>query len=288
MNFYIARILGNKGDFMQNLQKKLDHVRDKIEGNIRHPFLSQQIKAPVIDEDKLLMAVTVLDHLDMPIAQLEDIATSTMLLQVALDTHEKVTNAMTGDKNHRNRQLTVLAGTYYSGLFYKLLSSQNEIDVIRVLAKGVETVNDQKIIVYQKEVDGIDKLMKSIMNIESSLLMKLIGYLRVDVWDDIVSNFLFIKRLMFEKDQFRSQNTSVVFDALKKLVFPKQDPNIKELSLEQQNHLLHICDGYIDYSIQLLIKAQSKVPLLNELVAERIQIMMNQHQPVAKSFAEEG
>lgn len=273
---------------MQNLQKKLDHVRDKIEGNINHPFLSQQIEAPVIDEDKLLMAVTVLDHVDMPFAQLENYATSTMLLQVALDTHEKVTNAMTGDRNHRNRQLTVLAGIYYSGLYYKLLSDQNEIDVIRVLAEGIETVNDHKIIVYQKEVDGIDKLMTSIMKIESSLLIKLTGYLRANVWDDIVSNFLFIKRLMFEKDQFRSGKSSVVFDALKKLSFPKQDHITKELSLEQQNFLLHICDRYIDYSIQLLIKAQSKVPLLNEMVAERIQFIMDQHQPVAKSFAEEG
>lgn len=273
---------------MQDLQLKLEYVKNKIEGKISHPFLAQHIDAPFIDDDKLLLLVSFLDYLDIPLNKIEHYAVPTMLLQVALDTHEKVTNEMIGVGNQQNRQLTVLAGTYYSGLYYKFLAEQNDIEVIRLLAEAVEIINDQKILVYQQEMDGIEKLMESMKNIESSLLRKLTTHLHANSWNDLISNLLFIKRLIFEKDQFIQSDSSVFFEALKKLIFPKHGNSLKDLSREQQNHLISICDKYINFSKQLLTKARSKLPLLNEAVDGRIDFFLNQHQPVAKSLVEEG
>lgn len=276
---------GYKGDYMQDLQSKVEYVRSKIEGKISHPFLAQKIEAPFIDEDKLLLLVSFLDYLDIPLKKMELYAVPTMLLQIALDTHEKVTNDMT---DLQNRQLTILAGTYYSGLYYKFLSEQDDIELIRLLAEGIETINDQKIIVYEQEVDGIEKLMESMKNIESSLYKKLTTHLHANTWGEVISNFLFIKRLINEKEQFIGSNSSVFFDALKKLVFPKHECQLKELSHEQQNYLLLICDKYINFAKELLMKAKSKLPLLNEAVDGRIDFFVNQHQPFAKSLVEEG
>lgn len=276
---------GYKGDYMQDLQSKLEYVRSKIEGKVSHPFLAQKIEAPLIDEDKLLLLVSFLDYLDMPLNKIELYAVPTMLLQIALDTHEKVTNDMT---DLQNRQLTILAGTYYSGLYYKILADYGEIEVIRLLAEGIETINDQKIIVYQQEMDGIENLMESVKNIESSLYRKLTAHLHANTWGEVVSNLLFIKRLFEEKEQFVESNSSVLFDALKKLAFPKQESQQKDLSNEQKNYLLLICDKYINFAKELLMKAKSKLPLLNEAVDGRIDYFLNQHQPIAKSLVEEG
>lgn len=273
---------------MHDLQIKLEYVRKKLEGKISHPFLAQNIEAPFIDEDKLLLLVSFLDYMEMPLERIEHYSIPTMLLQVALDTHEKVTNDMTGEHNLKNRQLTVLAGVYYSGLYYKILAEQNDIEVIRLLAEGIETINDQKIIVYQQEMDGIEKLMDSVRSIEASLLKKLTIFLHANAWGEIISHYLFIKRLFMEKEQFIQSRSSVVFEALKKFVFPKHENSLRNLSQEQQNYLVLICDKYINFSKQQLLKAKNKLPLLNEAVDGRIDFLLNQHQPMAKSLVEEG
>lgn len=273
---------------MRDLQTKLDYVRDKIREKIKHPFLSQYIDDPVIDEDKLLFLVSILDYAEMPLAQLENYSVSTMLIQLALDTHEKVENASNTAENMRHRQLTVLAGIYYSGFYYKLLADQSDVYAIRLLAKGIKTINDQKIIVYQKDISSIDKLMDSVKKIEFSLIEKITGHFQCNVWDDMISDFLFIKRLTAEKEQFKKSQSSVVFNALRKIIFSKQDHSTKGLSTEQQNYLNLICDRYIDFSKHCLMKTKGKAPVLNEFVEERMNLMLEMHQPVAKSLVEEG
>ncbi len=114
-----------------------------------------------------------------------------MLIQIALDTHEHITNTAEDDKS---RQLTVLAGDYFSGLYYKLLADSEDILMIKALSDGVKTINESKVLIYQKESIEIDKLMNCIMIIESSLLAKFSEYFKVDLWNEFHGNFLFFKR----------------------------------------------------------------------------------------------
>lgn len=273
---------------MQQLQNKFKYVRDKIEGKIDHPFLSQYIQEPYIDEDKLLLLISIFDQLDLPLEKWENYALTTMLLEVALDTHEKVTNCVMNKSNQKNIQLTVLAGTYFSGLYYKILSDQKDIQMIKILAEGIEIINDQKILLYHKDLDAIDRLMQGIVHIESSLIKKISAYFEAKDWDDLISHFLFIKRVTKEKERFQKEHSSVLFDALKKIIFPKGEFSLEELSVDQKNYLIHICDRYIDFSKKLLLNAMDKISYVNTVLEERILSVINEHQAVANSLAEEG
>jgi heptaprenyl diphosphate synthase len=275
------------GDF----QNKIADVKEKIEERLLHPYLFQYIDTPVLDEDKLLLLISILDQCKISDKQLENYSMTTMLLQVALDTHEQVTNAKTNandnDEMLKQRQLTVLAGVYYSGLYYKLLAECSDVHAIRMLAQGIKTINDKKIIVYQKDVTEMDALMKNIKLIESSLIDQFSEYFHLDEWHDIVGNYLFIKRLKREKDFFIQKKSSVVFDAIHTLIFPKHSGSLKELSLEQQDYLVLICDRYIEFSKQLLEKARVGLPRINELLDSRITTLLNQ-KTMAKTYVEEG
>jgi heptaprenyl diphosphate synthase len=274
---------------LQDICQRLSEVKGRIEQKVLHPYLIKFIKTPYIDEDKLLLLITIMDQLELSDKQRENYALATMLIQIALDTHEQISNEkINGIPQITSRQLTVLAGDYYSGLYYKLLADSEDIFMINVLAGGIKEVNEHKISVFQQEFDGIEKLMASIKIIESSLITKIIDYFHVNVWYEIVSNLLLVKRLLSEKNRYSQTGCSQLFEAMKKIVFAKSESKMKDLSSEQQNYLFVICDRYIEFSRTIIESCLQKLPRISEQLDLRITSILNQHQPIAKTFVEEG
>jgi heptaprenyl diphosphate synthase len=276
---------------LHDIRKKLSEMKELVEQKVFHSYLLKYIQTPYIDEDKLLIIISILEQLELSSNQMKNYALTTMLIQIALDTHDNVPNDSKTNMEKdspKDKQLTVLAGDYFSGLYYKLLADTDDIQMIKALSKGVKEVNENKISVYQKEFDSIEKLMSSFKMIESSLLIKLLEYFQVGKWKEVVVNFLFIKRLLDEKRQYTQMGSSLLFEGLKKNTFPKSNNELTELSNEQQRYLLLICDRYIDFSKQVIEKGLKQLPHLNDLLQHRITTILQNHHSVAKTFVEEG
>ena len=190
---------------LPDIRQKFTDIKEQVEQTVFHPYLLKYIETPVIDEDKLLILVSIMDRLELSDKKMKNYATTMMLIQIALDTHEHISNAAVDEIN---RQLTVLAGDYYSGLYYKLLAESEDIIMIKELSKGIKEINEHKVFVYQKELDGIENLMKSIKKIESSLLVKFSNCFKVDLWNEFIANLFFFKRLLLEKKLFLETGSS--------------------------------------------------------------------------------
>jgi heptaprenyl diphosphate synthase len=264
-------------------------MKELVEQKVFHSYLLKYIQTPYIDEDKLLILISILEHLELSSNQMENYTLSTMLIQIALDTHDNVPNdSKTNNECSKNKQLTVLAGDYFSGLYYQLLAETDDIQMIKVLSMGVKEVNENKITAYQKEFESIEKLMSCIKVIESSLLIKLFDYFQVGMWKEVIINFLFLKRLVHERKQFTKKGSSLLFEGLKRITLQKSDIKLTELSIEQQKYLLLICDRYIDFSKQVIEKGIKQLPFLNGLLQERFTSILQYHHSIAKTFVEEG
>ncbi|MGG3469652.1 heptaprenyl diphosphate synthase component 1 [Neobacillus pocheonensis] len=270
---------------MQDIRQKFTAILEKVEKSVFDAFLLQYINMPVIDEDKLLILISIMDRLDLPYNELENFTLSTMLIQIALDTHEHITNDV---ESERGRQLTVLAGDYFSGLYYKLLADSEDIMMIKSLSNGIKEVNEHKISVYHHESEGIEKLMASIKIIESALLAKLSEYFKVDFWNEFIENLFFFKRLLHEKRRFVQEEGTVLFEALKKIIYPINETKLNDLTKDQQRQLLKIVDHYLELSKVVIEKGILQLPYLNNFLEKRINNLLNQHQPFAKTFVEEG
>jgi len=270
---------------LPDIRQKFTEIKVQVEQKVFHPYLIKYIETPVIDEDKLLILVSIMDRLELSYNELKNYAMTTMLIQIALDTHEHISNAAVDEIN---RQLTVLAGDYYSGLYYKLLAESEDINMIKELSKGIKEVNEHKISVYQNELVSIENLMASIKKIESSLLVKFSECFKVDLWNEFITNLFFFKRLLNERKLFLESGSSFVFDKLKELTIPNKNSTIKNLSEKHQRDLLVICDRYLDSSKQFLLKGISQLPYLNDMLEARITSIINEHQPLANTLVEEG
>ncbi|MFP7297837.1 heptaprenyl diphosphate synthase component 1 [Neobacillus niacini] len=270
---------------LPDIRQKFTDIKEQVEQKVFHPYLLKYIEKPVIDEDRLLILVSIMDRLEMSYNELKNYSMTTMLIQIALDTHEHISNANVDEKN---RQLTVLAGDYYSGLYYKLLAESENILMIKELSKGVKEVNEHKVSFYQKELVGIDNLMTSIKNIESSLLVKFSECFKVELWNEFIVNLFFFKRLLSEKKLFMEAGNSHVFEYIKDITLPNKHLTLKQLSDKQKRDLLVICDRYLDSSKQYILKGISQLPYLNDMLEARITSIINEHQPIAKTLVEEG
>jgi heptaprenyl diphosphate synthase len=268
-----------------DIRQKFTNIRGQVEKRVFDSYLLKYIDVPHIDEDKLLILVSIMDRLEMSFSEMQKYAMSTMLMQIALDTHEHISDSSFDEKN---RQLTVLAGDYFSGLYYKLLAETENILMISALSKGIKVVNENKISVYKNENFSVEEVMTSIKKIESSLLVHLTEYFKVDLWNDFLENLLLFRRLLNEKSQFIETGTSVLFEALKSIVIPLSNYKLKELSSEQQGHLVQYCDEYLELSKKVIEKGLEQIPFLNELLENRTLTILSQYQPNAKTFVEEG
>lgn len=256
---------------MLKIYKDIAVIKELIEEKILHPFLMQYIESPEIDEDKIFILVSILEEAGLSTHQIHNYSLTTMLIQIALDTHEFVNNSKVDELGQKKRQLTVLAGDYYSGLYYKLLSDLDDISMIRILAEGIKIMNEHKIIVYHKIPDQVDLLMEHVKMDEMALIDKLIKYFKLKDYNEIISNYLLIKRLQKETARYIEGQNSVVFDALHKIEFPKYGT----LSYKQKKYLVSICEQYMKDTKILINNLINKHSPINNTINHLIEQILD-------------
>jgi heptaprenyl diphosphate synthase len=150
------------------------------EGRIRllHLVLSQQ---PALASRKDLLAVVA------------------SLVQMGLDTHDMVDNEPPSERGGtlgmRARQLKVLAGDYFSGRFYNLLSQAGQIDMVRRLGEAICDINRIKVMFYSKmklmRLDA-EEYLRHGAELKSGLFLSfshLMGGLYERLWPEVVERF---------------------------------------------------------------------------------------------------
>lgn len=118
---------------------------------VNYDMIHTYTELPRLSEPRLRLLSAVLnesDHADNS----ELYALVTSLVQLGMDTHDRIDNATTGSSEieMRSTQLKVLAGDYFSTRFYQLLAQQGQISMIASLSAAVCDVNRLKIDFYTK------------------------------------------------------------------------------------------------------------------------------------------
>ncbi|WP_147533790.1 heptaprenyl diphosphate synthase component 1 [Bacillus marasmi] len=272
---------------LHDIQSRLAEMKELVGQRAFHPFLIKNIQTPFFDEDKILLLLSMFDQLNLPDYEKQTYITATLLIQLALDTHDQVQIDSIED-DLKGQQLTVLAGDYFSGLYYKHLASVNNIQLIRELSNSIKEINEQKIFLHEHNYQNSTKqILDNLRKIEGSLYVKLADFFQISNWNEFTEVFLLAKRLLLERERFLTTGTSVSSEAVKK-TFLYQEQRGKELSDELHNNIVQFFDQSISQSIELVNKLAKKLPNINKLLLMRIQALKDEHQAVVKTFVEEG
>jgi heptaprenyl diphosphate synthase len=273
-----------------NKNTSLSEMKDLITTNAFHPFLLDSLETPKIDEDKLLLLMSLFNQLEITEEEQKSYISSTMLVQMALDTHENV-NEVANDADRedclRGLQLTVLAGDYYSGLYYQLLAKAGSVSLIRVLASAIKEINEHKILLYQKSMEELSTVLDSIRTIEAALIRNIADCFNVIGWKELSSEMLLLNRLHIEKKQYLEGGHSIIFEILKKMSFPRKDKS-SPLSKEQTAFLINKMDQCIIYAQNSLKNVMGKLSIQNGMLQARIASVLEYTAVPANSFVEEG
>ncbi|WP_209122587.1 heptaprenyl diphosphate synthase component 1 [Alkalihalobacillus sp. BA299] len=196
---------------MNDLNEHVNECKKKFFSITKHTFLQKYVQKPIIDEDKLRFIYAMLSE-RVPLKDIKVYALSAILVDAALNTHEKVSlNKINSDYVKKNRQLTVLAGDYFCSLYYSLLAEAGKISMIRMYSLSIQEINEYKMNIYQNEDLSFAEIREDISSIESVLLQNLAEHFKLPHWKKIIAEFFFLKRMLFERDQwFEGKKLSIL------------------------------------------------------------------------------
>ncbi len=185
------------------------NLKEQIRDKLNHSYIKQIVGQPFIDDDKLMILSALMDcQSSLSEIEKERCIITAMLIQVALDTHEQVPITFQPNMSNDEKaviQLRVLAGDYYSGLYYLLLSEIEQYDLIHTLAAAIKEINEYKMKLYYLDENLIEESMDLIRKIDISLILYVADYVKDPSLNDISSEWLIINRLIREKDNLNNK-----------------------------------------------------------------------------------
>lgn len=217
-----------------------------IQKKLQHTYLKQFIKEPFIDEEKLFLLAYLLQDMDLTTEKKEKYIITTMLVQIALDTHDYVPTEQAHDIDEQDRiqkQLTVLAGDYYSGLYYFLLAEIGDVKMIRTLANVIKEINELKMELYYDPSTSISKSAELLGNVQSLLIKRMSTFANERELTALVGEWLLILKLTKEKNMLllagQAESFDVWFRAPNEQSIATKIESIDGI-LEQKKHILNM------------------------------------------------
>lgn len=177
----------------------MKEMNTKIKKYMDYQFMDKYIYAKELPEEKIWLLKELMNQLELSVKSQEDIIIPCVLVEVALDVHDTVSLYEQTEEPSLTSQLSVLAGDYYSGLYYSLLSQSGHVELIDALAKGVKQINEIKMELYLTDYISIEESLGYIKRMNSIIILKVLDYLNLDDYrkshEESIVNWLFYRKI---------------------------------------------------------------------------------------------
>lgn len=225
-----------------------EHYTNLIHTSTKNKYLNKHLDNVFVETEK----IQALDCLINNNANKENFILATMLVQIALNTHDQIDKQMDDQdiKSKKEQQLTVLAGDYYSGIYYHILSQSSDISFIRQLAEGIHELTKLKTTVFYQAYDRTDRFLADYSALHSMIIKSVAAYFNRETHFDFVSKWLLAIKL--EREYSRLEQGDQTF--FHQLV---QDKLLKQNTTK---HLQNLLKQMIHYTKRELSDYKNLLP----------------------------
>ncbi|GGH78992.1 heptaprenyl diphosphate synthase [Pullulanibacillus pueri] len=191
------------------MNSELNEIKTIIEEATRHPVLDKYIGRPEIDEDKITVLLAMFRE-NNAYKHVSKYISSILIVQMALEIHDSVTlMALHTPSEIKSRQLTVLAGDFYSAQYYSLLAEVKDYKMIGHISEAIQKLNELKTRAFKAEFHW-DRLFGFLHDIESTILIKVAQVLGLAHWIPPLRHYFSLKRILMERKKGLEGEVSTV------------------------------------------------------------------------------
>ncbi|MFX3674703.1 MAG: heptaprenyl diphosphate synthase component 1 [Paenisporosarcina sp.] len=183
----------------------IEQLKLKIKMYVRHRTLHKYTGDPNVHESRLFFLILPFLNGEDWTEEHEQSVIAVAVIYSALTAHDQIKELNASSKS---QQLTVLAGDYYSGLYYQLLAKLSNIELIRSLSSGIVDISEKKSSVYDQIHRTFEEWMDTLQTIESLSIEQFYQHFGFDMYQSFVRRALFIERISHELNLFDQGKTS--------------------------------------------------------------------------------
>ncbi|WP_027093654.1 heptaprenyl diphosphate synthase component 1 [Cohnella thermotolerans] len=131
-----------------------NHLAQMAHQYMDYDMIAIHTDLPEFPEGRIRLLHAMLSYQPSSASLKDMLAVVASLVQMGLDTHDMVDNEAAAERGGllamRARQLKVLAGDYFSGRFYNILSQAGQIEMVRRIGDAICELNRIKVVFYSK------------------------------------------------------------------------------------------------------------------------------------------
>ena len=151
----------------QQIHSKITLLEIDVLKAVKQRTLEKFTEGPSVERTRLFFLLLPFFNKKNWSGEIEASAKTVSIVYAALHAHDNVIEDSLATKK---QQLTVLAGDFYSGIYYQMLANLENVTLIQRLAKAVIRISEQKASLFEERVLSLDEVGKTIEIIETELL----------------------------------------------------------------------------------------------------------------------
>lgn len=190
------------------IEQLVIQLKDEIYSKLHHRTLLEYTGQPPIWEDQLFYLLLPKFNGEQWTKQHQVAAQSVAMIQTALTTHDLVEEFKATSKE---QQLMVLAGDYYSGMYYATLSTLPNVQLVRELSAAVADISEKKTALYESSTKALTEWIELFEEVVSQTVEQFMKHYDFSAYIEFMKMGMLIERLATELKKIEQKTTTIRF-----------------------------------------------------------------------------
>lgn len=190
------------------IEQLVTQLKDEIYTKLHHRTLLEYTGHPPIWDDQLFYLLLPMFNGEQWTQQHQLAAQSVVMIQTALTTHDLVKEH---EATSKEQQLMVLAGDYYSGMYYSTLATLPNVQLVRELSDVVAEISEKKTAFYESGTKELTEWIEQFEVIVSKAVEQFMNHFGFTQYIEFIKLGMLVERMTAELCKVKEQKSSIRF-----------------------------------------------------------------------------